>query len=194
MNPIVKLVACCCSLLLAAPAQAERADREQPLHLDAERVNIDDAKQISVFEGNVHLVQGTLRIDGDKVVVTDNGNGVRHGTTTGNLAHFRQKLDDSDEYADGYGERIEYDTQSEIVELFGRASMKRGLDEVHGDHITYNSQLSTFVGVGKTDPAAPHQGRVHAIFQPKDKSPVPAKPAEPLPMRPSTSLSPSNHE
>ena len=43
----------------AAPACfAERADRNKPMHLEADQVMMDDAQQISTFTGNVRLIPG----------------------------------------------------------------------------------------------------------------------------------------
>ncbi|MGH9576451.1 MAG: LptA/OstA family protein, partial [Terriglobales bacterium] len=53
---------CCFVAALAAPAAAEKADRDKPVNLEADRVTIDDARQIALFEGNVVLTQGTLQI------------------------------------------------------------------------------------------------------------------------------------
>src|SRR3989338_10745642 len=59
---------------------AERADRDKPIHLEADQVLIDDAQQISTFTGNVKLTQGTMLIRGDKIVVTQDKEGFKHGT------------------------------------------------------------------------------------------------------------------
>src|SRR4030065_1755543 len=94
-------------LLLCAPACfAERADRDKPLHLEADQVLIDDAQQTSTFIGNVKLTQGTMLIRGDKIVVVQDKDGFTHGTAYGNTASFRQKREGLDEYVEGYGERI----------------------------------------------------------------------------------------
>ena len=86
-------------LLLGAilsPAWAERADREKPINLEADRVTIDDAKKVSVFEGNVVLTQGTLVIRADRMIVRQDKEGFNQGTAFGNLAKFRQKRDGVD--------------------------------------------------------------------------------------------------
>ena len=62
--------------------------------------------------------------------VREDAQGFNHGTAFGNLANFRQKRDGVDEYVEGYAERIEYDGRSERLQLFNRAHMKRGADEV----------------------------------------------------------------
>ena len=160
-------------------SQAERADRNQPVKLEAEQVSIDDAKQISTFTGNVLLTQGTLTIRGDKLVVKQNQEGLQHSTATGQLASFRQKRDGVDEYVEGYGQRIEYDSANTTMELRGQARIKRGLDEVSSEYITYNSTTEIFKAdsLSESTPGGKRKGRVRVIIQPKAD---PAPPATPL--------------
>ncbi|MBI1174846.1 MAG: lipopolysaccharide transport periplasmic protein LptA [Sideroxydans sp.] len=176
----------------AATGFAERADHNKPVHLESDQVSIDDANQISVFTGNVVLTQGTLIIRGDKIVVTQDKSGFKHGTATGNLASFRQKREGLNEYVEGYGDRIEYDTRSEIMEIFGQARVKRGQDDVRGEHITYNSKTEIFQvnsAPGKQAPAPGKEQRVRAVIQPKDKQAPAIAPAdEPLSIKPDTTL------
>jgi lipopolysaccharide export system protein LptA len=173
-------------LLSAAPAWADRTDRNQPMYLDADRVSIDDARQISTFDGSVRLTQGTLLISGDKIVISETADGDKHGTVTGQLAYFQQKREGLDEYIKGYGERIEYDTRNEFLELYGNASIKRADDEVQGDHITYDSKTEIFHVDGRRSADPAQRGRVRAVIQPRNKEALP--PAEPVRIRPSASL------
>src|ERR1700680_4935710 len=99
------------TLNMAPAAHAERADRDKPVNLEADRVTVDDAKQVATFEGNVVLTQGTLTIRGDRMVVQQDADGFKHGVAYGNLASFRQKREGYDEYIEGYAERIEYDSK-----------------------------------------------------------------------------------
>jgi lipopolysaccharide export system protein LptA len=183
------------SLLLAAsalPAQAERADREKPINLEADRVTIDDAKKVSVFEGNVVLTQGTLVLRADRMIVREDAQGFNHGTAFGNLASFRQKRDGVDEYVEGYAERIEYDGRAERLQLFNRAHMKRGADEVRGSYISYDQPTEFFRVVGAQDGSSgSSSGRVRAIIQPKNKDGKPQEPSPPAKLKPATSLSDS---
>jgi lipopolysaccharide export system protein LptA len=174
-------------LLCAPPARAEKADREKPVNLEADRVTVDDAKQIAVFEGNVVLTQGTLQIRGDRMEVRQDKEGFRHGTTWGKLAYFRQKREGHDEYIEGWAERIEYDGRAEKVQMFTRAMVKRGEDEVRGNYISYDSQTEFYQVIGggaKAASANNPDGRVRAVLQPKPKekpapgAPVTLKPAD----------------
>ncbi len=177
-------------------SHAERADRDQPVHLEAAQVSIDDASQISTFTGNVQLIQGTMTIRGDKIVVRQDKDGLRRGTATGQPASFRQKREGFDEYMEGYGERIEYDSVNATVNLFGQAHIKRGHDEVRGEHISYNSRTEIFQAQGTPDQGrgSTGKGRVRAIIQPKG-DPVPATPVDKNPpIQPATPPTPPENE
>lgn len=160
-------------LLLLAPSlcHAERADREKPINIDADQAQVDDAKQISTFTGSVVLIQGTMAIRADKLVVTQDKAGFKHGTAYGHTASFRQKREGLNEYVEGYGERIEYDTRADTVDFYIQARVKRAQDEVSGEHVTYNSKTEIFQADSKD--AAAGDGapkRVHAVLYPKPKS------------------------
>jgi lipopolysaccharide export system protein LptA len=169
--------------LAAAPAHAEKADRSKPIHLEADRVTVDDAKQISTFTGNVVLTQGSMVLRGDKMEVRQDKNGFRHGTTWGTLAYFKQKREGADELIEGWAERIEYDSRADKVQMFNRAMLKRGQDEVRGNYISYDVASEFFqVDGGGTKSASPRpgEGRVRIIMQPKPKEETSAAPAVPL--------------
>jgi len=173
------------ALLLAAPLQAsaERADREKPINIEADRVTVDDAKQISTFEGRVVLTQGTLVIRGDRMEVRQDKQGFNYGTAWGNLAYFRQKREGHDEYIEGWAERIEYDGRADKLQLFVRASMKKtGGDEVHGNYISYDANTEFFqvIGGGSKVAAESSDRRVRAVLQPKPKAKPAPQPPVPL--------------
>jgi len=176
----------CAALALIAlcslPAQAERADRDKPVNIEADRVTIDDAKKISTFEGNVVLTQGTLVLRADRMIVREDPQGFNQGTAYGNLAKFRQKRDGVDEYIEGEAERIEYDGRAERLQLFERAQMKRGADEVRGSYISYDQPTEFFrvTGAAGNTAGGASSGRVRAVIQPKSKDTKEAKP-EPAP-------------
>jgi lipopolysaccharide export system protein LptA len=170
------------AVLLAAawPVAAEKADREKPINIEADRVTVDDAKQISNFEGRVVLTQGTLVIRGDRMEVRQDGQGFNSGITWGNLAYFRQKREGHDEIIEGWAERIEYDGRADKLQMFNRASMKKtGGDEVHGNYISYDANTEFFqvIGGGTKSAADSPDRRVRAVLQPKPKTkPVPQPP------------------
>jgi lipopolysaccharide export system protein LptA len=159
------------ALCFALPAYAERADRNKPMHVEADRVTVDDAKQIATFTGSVVLTQGTIVMRGDRMEVRQSKDGFRQGTLWGNLAYFRQKREGVDEYIEGWAERVEYDGRADKVQMFNRAMLKRGDDEVRGSYISYDSNTEFFQVDGGTKSASARSGdgRVRVILQPKPK-------------------------
>ena len=192
MNPLrnKSLWLLCLLLCHAGSSLAERSDRGKPVHLEASSVSVDDMKQTSSFEGNVLLQQGTLSIQADKIVVVQDKEGYQHCTATGHLAHFRQKREAENEYVDGYGERIEYDTRTEVAEFFGQGRIKRDGDEVRGDHITYSTKTELFQVSGASDKSTgkPGSGRVTVVIQPPSKASDVAPAGAPLPIKPAATI------
>jgi lipopolysaccharide export system protein LptA len=189
-----KLLLAATLLLFCSPTCfAERADRDKPVHLEADQVLMDDAQHISTFIGNVQLTQGTMLIRGDKIVVVEDSEGYKHGTVYGHTASFRQKREGLDEYVNGYGERIEYDTRAETVDFYEQAHVVRDLDDVRGEHITYSQKTEIFqVHSSGASVANKLPKRVHAVLQPKHKKET-IKPSsrDALPIKPSVILSPA---
>lgn len=184
-NELSALVFCTCCLGLAGPAQAERADRSKPINLESDRMRVDDAQKISVFEGKVVMTQGTLTIRADKVTVRQDQEGHQYGSASGNPASFRQKRDGANEYIEGEADRIEYNGKLDKVEFFNHARLKREpADEVRGNYISYDSRTEYFTVTGGAGPAASGSpaGRVHAVIQPRntaedtEKAPAPGAP------------------
>jgi len=189
VKPLVLLALWTISLLVATPwAHAEKADKSKPINLESDTATVDDAKKISIYEGNVILTQGTLRILANKLVVTEDADGFQHGTAYGNPASFRQKREGYDEYIEGYGLRIEYDQKKDLVQLFNQAHMKRGQDEAHGNYISYDGKTEFFQVLGGKEIATannPH-GRVRTVMQPKSKTAAPA--AKPSVLKPAETI------
>jgi lipopolysaccharide export system protein LptA len=165
------------SVLASSIVHAERADRDKPVHLESDKVTVDDVKRIHIFEGNVVLTQGTIVLRSAKLVVTQDAQGFQKGVATGGadgLARFRQKRDGKDEYVEGEGERIEYESRTEQAEFFNRAHVKSGMDEVRGHYIKYDGLTEQYL-VTAIPGAKPGttQGRVSAVIQPKSASTPP---------------------
>jgi lipopolysaccharide export system protein LptA len=192
--------ACLSGVLVAVslPALAERADREKPIHLEADRLSLDDLNKVQTLEGNAVLIQGTTELRTARLVVTQDADGFQKATATGGgngLARFRQKRDGVDEYVEGEAERIEYDARSDTTQFFNRAWVRSGPDEVRGRYISYdaiNEKFLVTTGSGTTKTATGEgQARVRAIIQPKAKGDAAAETRkEPLNLKPAARVAP----
>jgi lipopolysaccharide export system protein LptA len=191
-----RLASLCLALsCTAGPALAERADRDKPVNLEADRITVDDLKKVQVFEGNVQLVQGTLVIRTDRLVVTQDAEGFQHGTAHGGangLARFRQKREGKDEYIEGEAERIEYEAKGEKAQFFVRAMVRSGLDEVRGQYISYDGRTERYLVTsgpdGTSAMTAGKPDRVRAVIQSKSaKGSAPPKGVE-IPLAPAPAI------
>ena len=168
------LAACAAAALAlaATPAAAERADRDKPTQLEANRMSADDARRVSTFEGNVVLTKGPITLRGDRVVVRVDGEGFQHATVTGNPVRFRQKTDAAQGrpgvWTEAEALRLEIDEKNDRIELFEKARVTRDQDEVRGDYVLLD-QRSDFLSVsaGKGAATSATEGRVRAVIQPK---------------------------
>ena len=179
MRKLVDILLICLGtmvLTFAPVAQAEKTDRSKPINVEADSVKVDDVKKVATYEGHVVMSQGTLMITADRVEVRQDSKGVVSGLATGNQAYFRQKMEASNEYAEGWAERIEYDGQGDKIKLLGQARLKRGIDELRGNMITYDSNTEFFQAKGGSSGPS---GRVRAVIRPRHTADTPGTASAP---------------
>lgn len=159
---------------LALPAGAEKADREKPIRYSANSLDGNEAEQSVLLSGKVEVVQGTIVLKADRVVLKQQADGSYNVSATGKPVYFRQKMDNSDEFVDAQAQRIEYLGTKDLVELYDQGWIKRGKDELRGNYLTYNSASGAFAGRGSPPAAtaAAGDGRISGVIQPKPKAPV----------------------
>ena len=189
---------------LSAPALAERADRLQAMNIEADALRYDDARQASVFTGNVVITKGSIVIRGQQVDVRQDPQNNQFSVVLGSegqRAFFRQKREGLEEFIEGEALRIEYDSQADTVKFTGDAIMRRYKgtqlnDETTGNVIVYNNTTDVFTvdgGEAARQPGNPN-GRVRAMLTPNPKpaeaGQVPANrpPAEGAVLQPSRQL------
>ncbi len=186
-------------LCLAGSAQAEKADGNKPMNIEADSLRYDDAKQISVFTGRVLLSKGTIQIRGERLEVHQDPDGYQFGVATGSadkLAFFRQKREAVDEYIEGEGETITYDGRADTITFARRAQLRRlrgsvVADEINGGNIVYENLTDLFSvdGVAKNAPAGSlATGRVRVMLTPKPEAAASATAPDPASLKPSANL------
>jgi len=166
--------------LCVGVAHAEKADRSKPMNVTADALRYDDQKQTSVFSGHVVLTKGSILIRGERIDVHQDGDGYQQGLVRaepGKLAFFRQKREGLDEFIEGEGETITYDSRSDTVKFAGQAQLRRYRgatlgDELSGALIVYNNRTDVFSVDGSVTPVI--QGkpgtRVRAMLSPKPQA------------------------
>jgi len=170
-------------LVLACPAlHAEEADRTKPINFSADDVTaVNYDTKTGSIKGNVIITQGTMTVRGDRIDFKQNPDNSLTATVYGNPLSFRQKKDGSDEYYEAYAQRAHYDGQKNVLELFDRALLRQGGDEIRSNYISYNTSTGQFKAEGRPDQTGAAAGpgaRVRGTFQPREGEGLPgAKPA-----------------
>lgn len=153
------------------PAWALKSDSKQPINLEADSADIDDAKKTSVFTGSVVMTQGSIRITGDylKIVQKAGKSGGDSYWVRGNPAHFQQEVEGKPgEFVRGHASQIQYYSDSEFLHLIDNAHITQEGDTVNTDQITYDKLRSLIKGGA----AAKGKERVRMVIQPKkDETP-----------------------
>ena len=129
--------------------RAETADRDKPINFAGDTGDANLQARGGTLTGNVIITQGTLSIRADRIVFKQNADNSLSATAYGNPVAIRQKRDGVDEYYEGYAQRVEYDGSKELVELFDRALLKRGQDEIRSNYVSYNTATEVFKAEGR---------------------------------------------
>jgi lipopolysaccharide export system protein LptA len=186
LTPLFLIV---CLALGFGQVHAEKADRDKPMNIEADSLRYDDQRQTSVFTGRVVLTKGTILIRGAKVDVRQDSDGYQYGlvlSEPNKQAFFRQKREGVDEYIEGEGDTIEYDSRADTVKFVTNAKLRRYRgatlsDEFTGGVIQYNNSTDVFTIDGAVAKAEGVKGgRVRAMLTPKADSNMPKGASEPV--------------
>jgi lipopolysaccharide export system protein LptA len=161
---------------VSAPTLAEKADREKPINIEADRLSVDDRNKTQTYEGRVRLTQGTILVQAEKIVVTQDAEGFQKGVATGGeggLARFKQKREGRNDWFEGEAERIEYEGRTDRTQFFQRAWVKNGQDEARGQYIEYNALTENYLVTSGPNATVVPGSRVTATIVPKSDASAP---------------------
>jgi lipopolysaccharide export system protein LptA len=147
------------------------------MNAEADALRYDDLKQTSVFTGNVVITKGSTIIRGAQVDVKQDPEGYQQAIVVaapGKLAYYRKKREGLDEFIEGEGERIEYDSRLDQVKFIRSAVLRRYTgavltDETTGSQINYDNKTDVFSvdGGAQNRSASNPTGRVRALLSPR---------------------------
>jgi len=151
---------------LTLPAFALNTDRDQPLEIEADEASIDDAKGETIYSGNVIVVQGTLRLQANKVVLTyDKKKQVDLIRADGTPARFKQRPDGKKYDVKASANIMEFKIKKDILNLRVNAKITQGKDTFTGENITYEAKRGLIRANGGKSSTG-KKGRVKVTVQP----------------------------
>ena len=146
---------------LSATAGALQSDKEEPIGVEADSVDIDEGQGVSVYKGNVEVTQGSIHITAEKVTVTHKKGEADLVVAEGTPVTFQQQPDGDKGLVRGRALRTEYRTDSEVLLMIGEAVLTQGKDSFRSDRITYDRARA----VVKAGAAAQGKERVKITIQ-----------------------------
>lgn len=162
---VLALISLLLLLGLSQPAIALESDRDQPIAIEADGVELNDGSGVSTYTGSVILTQGSIRLSADKVTVTRRRAKSHHLLAEGKPVTFAQDTADRG-IMKGHARRAEYDSDSDILYLIGDASFKQGKESFSSDRITYDRAKATV----RAGASAKGKQRVKVSIQPESLS------------------------
>lgn len=153
------------ALLTWAPLWALDADRDQPIEVEADSLEVREQENISIYQGNVKLKQGSLEISSDRLVIHFNDNGdLVLMEMTGNPARLRQ-LDNEQREMRGQARQINYLESESLLELIEEARFTHAGDTIESNLIRINTEDNS-IQAGSSDA----DERVKMLIQPRQNS------------------------
>jgi len=154
-------------LILSFNIHALEGDTKEPITLESNSGFFDDKKGISIYQGNVIIVQGSFRMNADEVSVYMNDKReIDQMIATGNVVRIKQtpKLEGDD--LNGEASKISYYPAKKTLILEGNAVLWQGGNKTVSEYIEYNRASEVMKAGGRNMV----NKRVHVILQPSSES------------------------
>jgi lipopolysaccharide export system protein LptA len=159
-------------MLAGTPAWSLPTDRDQPIRVQADSAELDDAKGVAVYRGGVVITQGTLKITGDTVTITQDQNGdIEMFTSVGTPAYYEQQPATDKPLVQAYGLTIQYFATNERIVLIDQAKVVQEGNTFEGEKIVYDTQRQ-IVNAGRATGSnvTTPRPRIDMVIQPRKKT------------------------
>ena len=162
---LTKLCEFSLGLCLSFSALALESDSSQPIFIDSNSAAFDEKQQTSTYTGNVNAVQGSIRIDAEKLVVYMKDGNIIKLVATGSPSKFKQLPAEGKEVIFGEGLINEFYPDKNLLIFMKNASVWQGDAKQSSEYIEYDTKNSLL----KAGEASPQGNRVHSVIKPKQQ-------------------------
>lgn len=161
----------CLGSLYSTQGMALPSDRDQPIRVQADSAELDERQGVAIYRGAVVITQGTLKITGDQVTITQNDQGeIEVFTAIGGPAYYEQQPSADKPLVQAYGKTIQYFAPAERIVLIDQAKIIQEGNTFKGEKIVYDTkrQIVNAGRAGNTAVSKP-QPRIDMVILPKKK-------------------------
>ena len=168
-------------LCSAASAYALPDDWQQEMVILSDHAELDRKAGVVIYEGNVILTQGTLRIESERLLIIRTDNTLEKAVAEGTAkkpARYQQQINPGKPLTKAHGQRIDYFAQQREIKLQGNAQLQQDGNQFSGENILYDMTKETVTASGGTNTTGQPAGdgekqRIKVVIQPQ----TPAEPA-----------------
>lgn len=141
-------------------------DPKQPIAVEADALEIEDAKQSATFTGNVLVTQGAVRMRADRLTVfytsrqSGDSSGIDRIRATGNV-HLAAPDDQS-----ASGDWADYKVEGRQIEMGDSVVLRQGENVIRGSKLQVDLNSGRARVVGGAPAEGGGTGRVRGLFHP----------------------------
>ena len=164
------LIKCFFAIMMMIPgiSQALPADRGKTIEIESDTASIDNKNGVSIYQGNVIMVQGSTLLKGDTVTIYNDKNGKALKVISAGQRAYFEELQKNKERLKAWGETINYNVANDNIQIFINAELHQGEDIFKGDKIDYDIQRKTEVASGSPEKNG-IKGRIKMVIQPRSE-------------------------
>jgi len=148
---------------ISTSALALKSDHDQPIHIEADSVNVDEKSGTSHYHGNVHFKQGSMILQADNILITTQKQKIHLINAKGNPAFFEQLPDGEAEKIKARAKTIDYDAVGGHLILKTEAQLTQGTNVFTSNSIRYATKESQVIATSNGN----ETGRVRAVINPE---------------------------
>ncbi len=138
-------------------------DAEKPIVIDSNTASYDDKTGTSIYSGNVVSIQGSIKVNSDKLTVYFVNGEADKLVFTGRKAKFKQTPNEGDEDITGEALIGEFYPKKNLLVLMNDSTVWQGNTTYSSNYIEYDIKTSLVKAGEKSSDSK----RVHVVLKPK---------------------------
>ncbi len=162
------------ALFLSNSALALSTDREQPINIEANTASIDNIKGVAIYEGDVIVTQGSIRLTAEKVTLNySKKQEIEKLIAEGKIARFNQRLDNGEDIT-AQAKLMEYNALKSMLYLKRAAKLQKSKNGINSysstaPYITYDTKAGLIKANQGGRGGSRKHGRIKMTLKPQPK-------------------------
>lgn len=147
-------------------------DKDQPMTVEADSVEIDDKRGITVYRGGIDVKQGSMHVTGSTLVIERVDGKVKTITVVGKPARYSQRPDNKKEDVVATASKLQVYPKRNLIRLERNAKIVQEGNTFTGNIIEYDNKKNIIKAkgnIGETDTGSQSKGRIRMIIKPDKK-------------------------